>query len=121
MVHNIHSAFIQMLCNLTEKLRYKWKNSLNKLKFAFNSIRHSATGFTPHFCYLKGNPIYQSMSSYNNIMIKLMESSLITTGTYDNRKIEGHRLSKLQMIVQRRLEMLAKAKQIRKERSNDWK
>lgn len=44
MVEKLNSTFIQMLCNLTEKLKRKWKNSINKPKFAFNSTRHSATG-----------------------------------------------------------------------------
>ena len=47
MVERLNSTFIQMLCNLTEKLKRKWKNSINKPKFAFNSTRHSATGFSP--------------------------------------------------------------------------
>ena len=38
MVERLNSTFIQMLCNLTEKLKHKWKDSINKPKFAFNSL-----------------------------------------------------------------------------------
>ena len=101
---NIHSDALY----LTEKLKRKWKDSINKPKFAFNSTRHSATGFNPHFCYQKRNLIYQLTSSYDNTMINLMESRLITKCTHNNGKIKGQRLSKLQMIAQRRLDMPTK-------------
>ena len=44
MVHDLNSTVIQMLRTLSEKLKYKWKDSLNKLMYTYNCTKHSFTG-----------------------------------------------------------------------------
>ena len=48
-VECLNSATIQMLLTLSEKLKYKWKDSLNKLMHTYKCTKHSVTGYSPYF------------------------------------------------------------------------
>ena len=49
MVERLNSKVIQTLHTLPEKLKYKWKDSLNKLLYVYNCTKHSVTGYSPYF------------------------------------------------------------------------
>ena len=34
---------------LSEKLKYKWKNSLKKLRYRYNCTKHSVIGYSAYF------------------------------------------------------------------------
>ena len=38
-----------MLLTLSGKLKYKWKDSLNKLMQTYKCTKHSVTGYSPYF------------------------------------------------------------------------
>ena len=56
MVERLNSIVIQILRTLSEKLKYKWKVSLNKLMCSYNCTKHSVTGYNPYFLLLGRNP-----------------------------------------------------------------
>ena len=47
MVEHLNSIVIQMLRTLSEKLKFIWEDSLNKLMYAYNCTKHSNTGYSP--------------------------------------------------------------------------
>ena len=55
MVKHLNSIVIQMLCTL-EKIKYKRKDSLSKLMYAYNCTKHSVTGYSPYFLLFGKNP-----------------------------------------------------------------
>ena len=56
MVERLNSTFIKMLHTLSEKVKSKWRDSLNKLIYAYNYTRHSVTSFTPYYLLFERNP-----------------------------------------------------------------
>ena len=54
-VECVNSATIQMLLTLSEKLKYKRKDSLNKLMHTYKCTKHSVTGYSPYFLLLGRN------------------------------------------------------------------
>ena len=53
---SLNSTAIQMLRTLSEKLKNKWKDSLNKLMYAYNCTEYSVTGYSPYFLLFGRNP-----------------------------------------------------------------
>ena len=49
MVERLNSTVMQILCTFSENLKYKWKDSLNKLVYAYKCTKHSVTGSGPYF------------------------------------------------------------------------
>ena len=45
-----------MICTLSEKLKYKRKDSLNKLMYAYSCAKHSVTGYSLYFLLFGINP-----------------------------------------------------------------
>ena len=45
-----------MLRTLSETVKSKWTNSLNKLIYAYNCTRHSVTSFSPYYLLFGRNP-----------------------------------------------------------------
>ena len=46
---HLNTAVIQMTQILSEKLKYKWKNSLKKLRYRYNCTKHSVIGYSAYF------------------------------------------------------------------------
>ena len=68
MVERLNSTLIQMLRPLSEKVKAKWTDSLNKLIYAYNCTRHSVTSFSPYYLLFGRNPrlpIDVMLSTYN--------------------------------------------------------
>ena len=55
-VERMNSTLLQMLRTLPESQKSKWPEKLNKLTFAYNSTKHSSTGFSPHFLLFGHEP-----------------------------------------------------------------
>ena len=49
MVERLNSTVIQIIHTLSEKLKYKWKYSLNKLMYAYNCTKHNVTEYSAYF------------------------------------------------------------------------
>ena len=45
-----------MFRTLSGKLKYKWKDSLNKLMYAYNCTKHSVNGYSPYLLLFGRNP-----------------------------------------------------------------
>ena len=56
MVERLNSVVIQMLRTLSEKLKYKLKDSLNKLMYAYKCTKHSDTRYSSYFLLFRRNP-----------------------------------------------------------------
>ena len=54
-VECLNSAVIEMLGTLSEKLKYKCKDSLNKLMHTYKCTKHSVTGYSPYFLLFRRN------------------------------------------------------------------
>ena len=55
MVKRLNSTVIQMLRTLAGKFKYKRKDSLSKLMYAYNCTKHSVTGYSPYFLLFGNN------------------------------------------------------------------
>jgi len=49
MTERLNSTIIQMLRSLPETAKSKWRESLDKLMFAYNCTRHAVTGYSPFY------------------------------------------------------------------------
>jgi transposase InsO family protein len=52
----MNRTLLQMLRTLTERQKSNWKESLNKLMFAYNSTRSEVTGFSPFYLLFGRSP-----------------------------------------------------------------
>ena len=55
-VERLHSAAIQRFRILSGRLKYKWKDSLNKLIYASNTTKNSIMGYSPYLLLFGKNP-----------------------------------------------------------------
>lgn len=55
-VERFNQTLLQMLKTLTEKQKANWKESLNKLIFAYNTTRCEVTGFSPFYLLFGRSP-----------------------------------------------------------------
>ena len=76
-VERFNRTLIQMLRTLTEKEKSSWKDSLNKLVFAYNSTRCEVTGFSPFYLLFGRTP---------RLPVDILFRLTPATGTPDHRE-----------------------------------
>ena len=74
---HLNTAVIQMIQILSEKLKYKWKNSLKKLSYSYNCINIALYDIADTF-HLKGIRIGKLMLYFVNIKNQAMNNQIIT-------------------------------------------
>lgn len=76
-VERMNRTLLQMLKTLTERQKSNWKESLNKLMFAYNSTRSEVTGFSP---------FYLLFGRSSRLPVDLLFGLTPETGTTDHKE-----------------------------------
>ena len=76
-VERMNRTLLQMLKTLTERQKSNWKESLNKLMFAYNSTRSEVTGFSPFYLLFGRSP---------RLPVDLLFGLTPETGTPDHKE-----------------------------------
>lgn len=76
-VERMNRTLLQMLKTLTKKQKSNWKESLNKLMFAYNCTRSEVTGFSPFYLLFGRSP---------RLPVDLLFGLTPETGTADHKE-----------------------------------